>query len=247
MSNQFSHHSQPFVTDKEFQGMSLDEIKYILAQEKEELKKDYTELQKRTRLIREYKRVMKLREKVKKGVDIKKEYKSKTHAKDLKKTSSGGPTKQLKSFDEYFEECIKNREIPKDTPLYLRKALERAMYEYEQGLEREKSALEGFVNKYVIQGIPGLSPEQFYERINKTLRDFFTYHRNIKSRLVLVCIMEKQNIQQNVGVVGLEEDKAYFHSFTLTNFKTTNVDELIGYAWDGIEGNMELYQERGSA
>ena len=39
MSNQFSHHSQPFVTDKEFQGMSLDEIKYILAQEKEELKK----------------------------------------------------------------------------------------------------------------------------------------------------------------------------------------------------------------
>ena len=90
------------------------------------------------------------------------------------------------------------------------------MYEYDQGLEKEKSALEGFVNKYIIQGIPGLTPMQFFERINKTLRDFFTYHRNIKFRMVLVCIMEKQNIQQNVGVIGLEDGKAYLNSFTFT-------------------------------
>ena len=86
------------------------------------------------------------------------------------------------------------------------------MYEYDQGLEKEKSALEGFANKYTIQGIPGLLPMDFFEEINQTLRDFLTYHRNIKFRMVLVCIMEKQNIQQNVGVVGLEEGKAYFTS-----------------------------------
>ena len=38
--------------------------------------------------------------------------------------------KKLKSFQEYFEECIKNKKIPKDTPPYFRKALERAILEY---------------------------------------------------------------------------------------------------------------------
>ena len=93
------------------------------------------------------------------------------------------------------------------------------MYEYDQGLEKEKSAFEDFAVKYTIQGIPGLTPAQFFERIYKTLKDYFTYHRNIKFRMVLVCIMEKQNIQPNVGVVGLEEGKAYFNSFTLINNK----------------------------
>ena len=74
MSNQENgfQGSQPFTTDKQFQNLSLDEIKHIIANEKEQLKKDYTELRNRNRLIREYKRVMKLREKVKQGVDIKK-------------------------------------------------------------------------------------------------------------------------------------------------------------------------------
>ena len=37
---------------------------------------------------------------------------------------------QTKSFDEYFQECIKNQKIPKDTPPYLKKALERALKEH---------------------------------------------------------------------------------------------------------------------
>ena len=153
--------------------------------------------------------------------------------------------KKIKTFEEYFEECIKNRKIPKDTPPYLREALERAMIEYDQGLEKEKSAFEDFAVKYTIQGIPGLTPAQFYERINKTLKDFFTY-RNIKFRMVLVCIMEKQNIQQNVGVIGLEEGKSYFNSFTLINNKSKNVDKLIQSAIDGIDGSIEAYRENGS-
>ena len=36
--------STPFITDKQFQNLSLDEIKHIIEQEKEELKKDYKEL-----------------------------------------------------------------------------------------------------------------------------------------------------------------------------------------------------------
>ena len=189
--------SQPFITDKQFQNLSLAEIQNIIKQEKEALKKDYNELQKRQRLIKQYKKLVEARNKVRQGIDIKKKYKK-------------SKPKKIKTFEEYFEECIKNKKIPKDTPPYLREALERAMYEYDQGLEKEKSALEDFANKYIIQGIPGLSPGQFYERINKTLRDFFTYHRNIKLNMILVCIMEKQYLKQNIGIIELEEGKAYF-------------------------------------
>ena len=120
------------------------------------------------------------------------------------------------------------------------------MYEYDQGLEREKSALEGFANKYNIQGIPGLTPAQFFDRIYKTLKDFFTYHQNIKLNMILVCIMEKQEIQQNIGVVGLEESKAYFYSGTFKNVKSTNVDKLIERCIDSIDGHIENYRENGS-
>ena len=235
MSNQENgfQGSQPFITDKQFQNLSLDEIRHIIAQEKEELKKDYSELGERKKLIKQYKKLVEARNKVKKGIDIRKKIKRKASSK-------------TKTFEEYFEECIKNKKIPKDTPSYLREALERAMKEYDQGLEKEKSALEDFVNKYTIQGIPGLIPMDFFEHINQTLRDFLTYHRNIKFRLVLVCIMEKQNIQQNVGVVGLEEGKAYFNSLTITNTKSDDLDKLIQISKDAIEGLIEGYQKAGS-
>ena len=235
MSNQENgfQGSQPFITDKQFQNLSLDEIRHIIAQEKEELKKDYSELGERKKLIKQYKKLVEARNKVKKGIDIRKNIKRKASSK-------------TKTFEEYFEECIKNKKIPKDTLSYLREALERAMKEYDQGLEKEKSALEDFVNKYTIQGIPSLIPMDFFEHINQTLRDFLTYHRNIKFRLVLVCIMEKQNIQQNVGVVGLEEGKAYFNSLTITNTKSDDVDKLIQISKDVIEGLIEGYQKAGS-
>ena len=244
MSNQENgfQGSTPFITDKQFQNLSLDEIRHIIAQEKEELKKDYKELASRRKLINQYKKLVEARQKVKSGIDIRKNLKKKAPA----KTAAPSKKKKIKTFDEYFEECIKNKKIPKDTPPYLREALERAMYEYDQGLEKEKSALEGFANKYIIQGIPGLTPEQFYERINKTLRDFFTYHRNIKLNMILVCIMEKQYLKQNIGIIELEEGKAYFFSGTHLNLKSTDVDKLIQLCYDGIDGHIEAYTEKGS-
>ena len=229
--------SQPFVTDKEFQNLSLDEIRHIIAEEKEALKKDYNELGKRRKLIRDYKKLVKLSEKVKQGIDIKKE---------IKKPKAPIKKKKIKTFEEYFEECIKNKKIPKDTPYYLREALERAIKEYNQGLVREKSSLEGFVNKYVIEGIPGLNHIDFFDSIDKTLFDFFTYHRNIKYRMVLVCIMEKQEIKKNVGIVGIEEGKGYFNSETYTNLESEDVDKVISVAWDNIDARIEAYQQNGS-
>ena len=80
MSNQSadgSWGSAPFITDKELERLSLDEIQNIMKKEKEGLKKDYSELAKRKRLIKQYKKLVEAREKVKKGIDIKKEIKKK--------------------------------------------------------------------------------------------------------------------------------------------------------------------------
>ena len=136
MSNQENgfQGSQPFITDKQFQNLSLDEIRHIIAQEKEELKKDYKELASRRKLINQYKKLVEARQKVKSGIDIKKNLKKKLK-KDTKVIDIPGRLtitrkinkKKIKTFDEYFKECIKNREIPKDTPPYLKEALERAM------------------------------------------------------------------------------------------------------------------------
>ena len=45
--------SQPFITDKQFQNLSLDEIRNIIEEEKEGLKKDYKEFGERRKLIKQ--------------------------------------------------------------------------------------------------------------------------------------------------------------------------------------------------
>ena len=79
MSNQANGFkvSQPFITDKQFQNLSLDEIRHIIQEEREELKKDYNELEERRKLIKQYNRLQKAREKVRKGIDVVKERKKK--------------------------------------------------------------------------------------------------------------------------------------------------------------------------
>ena len=154
---------------------------------------------------------------------MKKEKKSKN-----KKTIISKP-KKIKSFDDYFEECIKNKKIPPDTPPYFREALERAIKEHDQGLIKEKSALDNFANKYVIEGEPGITPVEYFNRIYKTLEEFFTNHRNIKFAMVLVCMMEQQVTDERkiMGVTGIKKDKAYFNSGTYKNLESTDVEKLI--------------------
>ena len=236
MSNQENgfQGSVPFIQDKEFQNMSLDQIRHIIKQEEEALKKDYNEIDERKRLIKRFKRLQKAREKVRQeGIDIKKEYKKKKEK------------KRIKTFEEYFNECIKNKQIPSDTPLYFRKALERAIIEHEEEIVREKSSLEKFANKYVIKGEEGLTPNQYFVKIKNKLKKFFLFHKSIKFRTVLVCLMEQQLIGKD-GVIDFEIDKAFFTSFTHTNLESTDVDELINKFTDENIEQQENYLEKGS-
>lgn len=69
----------------------------------------------------------------------------------------------IKSLDEYFQECIKNKTISIYTPLYLKEALEGAMKEYDFGIKHEKSALANFAEKYVIGGEPNMKPFEYFQ------------------------------------------------------------------------------------
>ena len=115
--------------------------------------------------------------------------------KRLRKEKEEKNDPKIKSFEEYFEQCIKNKKIPPDTPSYFRKALERAIIEHDQGVIK-KSSLENFANKFVIEGEHGFTPMEFFKNNAKKLKDFLRNNRNIKFRLVLVCLMEKQIIDK---------------------------------------------------
>ena len=69
--------SQPFVTDNEYKSLSLDQLRYILNQKKKIIQKNYKELSEKEKLIRDVRKLDKLNEKVKQGVDIRKKYKKK--------------------------------------------------------------------------------------------------------------------------------------------------------------------------
>ena len=255
--------SQPFITDNEYKSLSLDQLRYILNKKKKTIKDNYKELGEKEKLIRDIRKLDKLNEKIKQGIDIKKKLKKHKTPRASKRLISNvlpgklsmkiKKNKKIKTFSEYFKECIKNKQIPKDTPSYLRKALERAMREYDQGiekkilsLEKEISSLDDFANKYVIEGIFGLTPKQFFQEINETLIDFFTNHINIKFRMVFICIMEKPIISKDFGITAIEQAKAYFSSETRYNLKSTDINELIKGIIDSFVYSIESYSANGS-
>ena len=112
-------------------NLSISELKKIKKDNQQKLKKEYEELKKKQKLIEDIIKIQKTREKINKNQKPKSQPKSQPQFKP----------KNIKTFEDYFQECIKNKTIPPDTPPYLRKALERAIREYEQGIEKENHLL----------------------------------------------------------------------------------------------------------
>lgn len=107
-------------------NLSIEDLKK--KKKKHELKKEFNDYnEQKEKLIAEIDETQKQRK------DIKKQ-KPKISSKPGSK-----PKPKSKTFDDYFEECIRNKKIPKDSPSYLKKALERAMKEYDVGIKHEKS------------------------------------------------------------------------------------------------------------
>ena len=112
------------------------------------------------------------------------------------------PKPKTKSFDDYFRECIKNQTIPKDTPSYLKKALERALKEYNVGIKHEKSALDNFAEKYTIDGKAKIIQFDYFKEKAPQLKDLLRNHRNIKVRMIMTCLMAQFSVvnKKNISV-----------------------------------------------
>ena len=218
------------MADESYDKMPLVELKKILKQEKDKAK------QNKQKLISDIKKLKKFNQKMTKvSSKLNKTPKPKKKIKTKKKKLN---------YDDYFEECIRNKTIPKDAPPYLRKAIERAIRERDQGLIREKSALEGFANLYKIKGESGLLPLEFFAKNKQLLKEFFRNHRNIKFTMVLVCMMEHRSGGFKMEVI--QEDKAYFHSETYINIKSTDVKKVVTDAIRDIIQKLNVYQLNGS-
>ena len=126
----------------------INEIKANLKKKYNEYKKE--EEKQKQKLIHEIKGIDKQTKKITKKI-------SKPKPKPKPK-----PKTHPKSFHDYFLECIKNKTIPNDTPVYPKKALVRALKEYERGIKYVKSGLDGFAIKHIIKGIPKLLPIEYF-------------------------------------------------------------------------------------
>ena len=223
------------------ENLSQEELNKILKEEYEKNKK-----LKKERSILLIKKLKKQNEKLSQ-VKSKSKPKLKSIPKPKFKPKSKSKQK-IKTFNEYFQECIKNKTIPKDTPHYLKKALESAMKEYEEGIILEKSALTNFSEKYVIKGITGLIPLEYFSKKASQIKDFLRSHRNTKVRMVLVCEMERQIIEKSKGESKISHgnDNAYFQSQTHINLEKTEVKVFLKEMIIEILGNLIIYQKNGS-
>lgn len=104
--------------------------------------------------------------------------------------------------------------IPADTP------------SYGQGTKKEKSPLDSFAEKSTIDGESGVIPNQYFAYKATQIKDFFRNHRNIKTRLVLVYLMEQKLIRDKKKTI-FKQDKSYSHSLTDIHVEATDVKEIL--------------------
>ena len=221
------------MSSADLKNLSIKDLKKLVNEEYDENKK-LRQDKKKEKLIQVYKKLQKQNKKLRQE---KQQVKSKPKPKTKQK---------IKTFDEYFQECIKNKSIPKDTPDYLKKALERAMKEYDNGIRHEKSALENFAEKYVIDGKPEIFPFDYFAEKATQIKQFLRNPRNVKVRMILVCIMEKQESEDGGRKSITIESKTYFNTETYINLESTDVKVILSQMIKEILEKISIYQRNGS-
>ena len=201
-------------------NLSIEEFKKIDKLRTKEINNKYKQYKEKQKLIERIKK----KESLFKKISLSPKQKPKPLISNPKNKQEYKPkTKpKTKTFDDYFQECIKNKSIPPHTPSYLRKALERAIKEYEQGIEKEKSALDEFANKYIVKGEPGILPFENFKYKSRYLRAAVRKYR------LGVCKMKKSKIPklcQNIGLGKLFLEK--YLLVRLDYYFTRTATELV--------------------
>ena len=118
------------------------------------------------------------------------------------------------------------------------------MKEYDKGIKHEKSALTNFAEKYVIDGKPGLFPGDFFEEKSVQLKEFFGNHKNVKLRMIMVCLMEKEEVLDKLH--SYKQKLAYFHSKTYTNLEETNEYDILEHMIEEILDGISTFVDEGT-
>ena len=73
-------------------------------------------------------------------------------------------------------------------------------------------------------------------------------HRNIKVRMILICLMERKIIENSKGKsrIIFEQDKAYFQSETHINLEKTDVKVILSRMIREIMEKLAVYLRNGS-
>ena len=222
------------MSSENLNNLSIKDLKKLVNKEYNQNKK-LRQDKKKEKLIQVYKKLQKQNEELRQE---KQQVKSKPKPKS-------NPKQKIKTFDEYFQECIKNKSIPKDTPDYLKKALERAMKEYDNGIKHEKSALKSFAEKYVIDGKPKIFPLEYFAEKATQIKEFLRNHRNIKVRMILVCIMELDESVDGGRKYITTGSKVYFNTETYINVESTDVKVILSQMIKEILEKIGIFQMNG--
>ena len=229
------------MSSQNLENLSIQELKKLVKNENEEVKKLKEEKEKQ-RLILAYKKLLIKKEKlIQDKKNIKKpKFKTKSKTKKINKRKS-----KSKSFQDYYQDCIKGKDIPKDAPVYLKKALLKAKKEYEKGIILEKSGLNGFAKMYDIEAASSLLPKDFFKEKASLIKDFLRNNRNTKVKMILVCLVEKESFLTYDGKKVKDQSKIYLHSRTYVNLEKTDKIILKDMIYEVLIG-LANYQEKGS-
>ena len=114
------------------------------------------------------------------------------------------------------------------------------MKEYDKGIKHEKSALKNFAEKYVIDGKPKIIPFKFFAEKATQIKEFLRNRRNVKVRMILVCIMEK--LVSDDKRFSRIDDKIYFNTETYINLESTDLKVILSQMIKEILEKISVFQ-----
>ena len=120
------------------------------------------------------------------------------------------------------------------------------MKENDNGIKHEKSAVKNFAEKYVIDGKPKIIPFKFFAEKVTQIKQFLRNHRNIKVRMILVCIMELGEGVENGKINTRSESRVYFNTETFINLEPTDVEDILSQMMKEILEKISIFQRNGS-
>ena len=86
----------------------------------------------------------------------------------------------------------------------------------------------------------------FFKVKASLIKDFLRNNRNIKLKMILVCMVEKESLLTYEGKKVKDQSKIYLHSRTYVNLEKTNVKIILKDMIYEVLIGLANYQEKGS-